>query len=235
MAQSSPFESLHTQLGACFGEFDQWRLPQHYGDSAVEKQALQAGCAAFDLSSFGRIQVRGPDADKAVGSVIGANTLPDIGLWSMATYNDNQTADNYPIRIAATEKGFLLLTRPADRKALQQRLDQEANSSGWNVKFVDLTEKTGMLGIYGPNAYTAIDSILPFDLSGLEPGSVTEMTYVMITVTVLRGSWLNIDGLELICPASVAPMAAGAIVKYHQRQGIVPAGMLCLQEAMACV
>ncbi|MBN1818691.1 MAG: hypothetical protein JW828_15120 [Sedimentisphaerales bacterium] len=235
MAQSSPFESLHTQLGAHFGEFDQWRLPQHYGDSGAEKQALQAGCAAFDLSSFGRIQVRGASAEEAIRAVIGNGALPETGTWSTAVSDVGQNGVRRPVRIASTEKGYLILTCPADRHILRERLEQEVKHSGGGVKIVDQTEKTGMLGIYGPRTYTAIDSILPFDLSELEPGSVTEMSYLMITVTVLRGSWLAGDGLELICPASVAPMAAGAIVKYHQRQGIVPAGMLCLQEAMACL
>ena len=54
----------------------------------------------------------------------------------------------------------------------------------------------------------------------------------MISVTIIRSGWLGIDGIELLCPASVAPMAAGAITRYRDRYNIIPAGMDCLQTAM---
>jgi hypothetical protein len=55
----------------------------------------------------------------------------------------------------------------------------------------------------------------------------------MISVTILRGGWLATDGLELLCPASVAPMTARVFTKYRERANITPAGMDCLKRAMA--
>ena len=59
------------------------------------------------------------------------------------------------------------------------------------------------------------------------------MSFFMISITIIRGAWTDDDGIELICPASAAPLAAGAVAKYHARENITPAGMDCLLDAMS--
>jgi len=54
----------------------------------------------------------------------------------------------------------------------------------------------------------------------------------MIPLTMIRGSWLGGDGVELICPVSAAGLAAGAISKYRDKANITPSGMECLADAM---
>lgn len=62
MAKVSPFETVHKQLGARFGEFDGWTLPADFGDVQVETEALRSHCAVVDLSSFGRLSIKGSGA-----------------------------------------------------------------------------------------------------------------------------------------------------------------------------
>ena len=40
MARPSPFQVVHEKMGARFAEYDGWRLPKDYGDTAAERQAL---------------------------------------------------------------------------------------------------------------------------------------------------------------------------------------------------
>jgi len=100
-----------------------------------------------------------------------------------------------------------------------------------DVEIDDLTEKTAMLGVYGPRSIDAVGNILPFEVSGIEEYELTEISFFMINVVAIRGSWVGIEGMELLCPASVGPMAIGALEKYHKRENITPAGMDCLETA----
>jgi aminomethyltransferase len=65
----------------------------------------------------------------------------------------------------------------------------------------------------------------------MEPQSVKNLSIFMMTITVLRGSWLGVDGIEIFGGATACKLAAGAIEKYHKREHITPAGMECLEIA----
>jgi glycine cleavage system aminomethyltransferase T len=75
--------------------------------------------------------------------------------------------------------------------------------------------------------------VLPFDIDHLDHGEAAKMSFMMLSFTLIRGSWLAGEGLELICPAAAGSLAAGAIAKYRHKHNITPAGMACLQTALA--
>ena len=89
-----------------------------------------------------------------------------------------------------------------------------------------------MLGLYGPKAFDSMRGVLPFDIDHLDRGDVEKMSFMMMNFTLLRGSWLNAEGLELICPAAAGPLAAGAVAKYRHKHNITPAGMDSLNKAI---
>ncbi len=225
MAKSSPFESIHKQLSANFAEYDGWRLPKDYGNPAAETAALQQSAAAFDLSSFGRFGVSVSAAQALTGLIPPSVVLPDDGTWIRTTLNSS-----HAVRIARIRNQFLVFSLPSMRSSLFDTLTKQVTPTGGSVN--DLTEKTGMLALYGPTAFASISKIIPLDLSDLRPGCVVTHSFFMISVTALRGSWTKRDGLELICPTSAAALAAGAIAKYHKQQNITPAGMDCLMRAI---
>ncbi len=218
-------------MGANFSEYDGWCLPKDFGDPAAERAALENGCAAFDLSSFGRIAIKGDGAEQAVGDVVDAQTpLPSDGQWVWAKL----TPANKCLRIGRVKGGYLVLTPPAQRQEILAAVQGSADEKQLTgLSIADLTQKTAMLGVYGPRAAEAVNNILPFDISAVEPASITVMSFFVISITIIRGAWTGGDGIELICPASAAPMAAGAVAKYHERENITPAGMDCLVDAMS--
>lgn len=235
MAKSSPFEVIHERLGATFAEYDGWRLVKDYGDEASEQRALMEASAAFDLSSFGRITVTGGDSWKLIDSLLaGKSEEPKENSWIWSVAAEPGGAGGYVLRVGRMGQSYMLLTRAGDREAVYGLVSSQAVGGRFDeVKVTDITEQTGMLGIYGPGAFESVRKILPLDISGLEAGDVMKISFFMISITILRGSWVGLDGVELICPASVGPMAAGAVAKYHKRANITPAGMECLEKALS--
>jgi aminomethyltransferase len=228
MGKSSPFESLHLQLGATMKDYDGWRLPSGYGSIEAERQALKSHCAAFDLSGFGRVSVKGPDATGTLEKM-GFSNLPPR---ASQTWNWVKTGSQR-CRIAALQSEYVVYSIPGADLASQLR--NLAEKGRLDVQIADLSEKTALLGLYGPQAFTSMSQLLPFDIDEMEPGAAMPMSFFMINFTLLRGSWLDGEGLELMGPISTAGLVGGAITKYHKKYNITPAGMECLLSAMGRV
>lgn len=228
MTKISPFHQIHQNLGAAFDEFDGWHLPRDFGSPQTEQNAILNHCAAVDLSNFGRISVKGdwqPLLDKA-------GIRPSVplaeGRWCWAAQNGQSH-----LRIGKIGSEVLILTLPGRDRTLLSRLRQIADALNPPPAVLDLSDSTGMLGLYGPNAFRSAARIVPFELEELQPEGLMKISLFMFNLFVLRGSWLNSDGLELLCPASAGTLAAGSIAKAGQKYNITPAGMTAFRELLA--
>jgi aminomethyltransferase len=227
--RKSPFNVVHQQLDANFGAFDGWSLPADFGDMDTESKALADSCAVVDLCSFGRIQISGDSAKEAINSLFSTekgNVRPDSWAWAKPVGSDNDS----PCRIFRLNGDYTLLTQPDQAETLCKWVES-ASKDG--VSVTNVTTKTAMLGLYGPKAFDSMRGVLPFEIDHLDRGDVDKMSFMMMSFTLLRGSWLDAEGLELICPAAAGPIVAGAVAKYRHKHHITPAGMDCLRASMA--
>lgn len=206
-------------------DYGGWRLPSGYGSIEAERQALKSHCAAFDLSGFGRVSVKGPDAAKLLGQM-GFSDLPFRASQEWKWVNNG--SQRY--RIAALQSEYVVFSMPGVE--FISKIRNLAEKSNLDVQIADLSEKTALLGLYGPQAFTSMSNLLPFEIDEMEPGAAMPMSFFMINFILLRGSWLDGEGLELMGPVSTAGLIGGAITKYHKKYNITPAGMECLLSAM---
>ena len=221
----SPFESVHEMLGANFAEYNGWRMPRDYGDIEAEKTALKSESVSFDLSSFGKITLKGKDSRKILENLIIDSKTPFDEEWTWAKVAAHGSKE-LNIRIGYINGIYYVFTMPADRQSV---LEMIKNAPGDTI-IDDITEKTGMLALYGPGAVKAASNILPFGVSDIDEEEMMSVSLLMMQITILRGSWVGCDGLELLCPKSACGMAAAAVAKYRKKEHITPAGMVSLLE-----
>jgi len=224
----SPFNVVHQKLDANFGIFDGWSLPADFGDTGAESKALSESCAVVDLCSFGRIQISGKAAKETINTLFSAENgkiRPDSWAWAKPIDYNGKTL----CRIFRLNGGYTLLTQPSQTDSLCQWVQSAAEEG---VSVTNVTNKTAMLGLYGPKAFDSMRGVLPFDIDHLDTGDVEKISFMMLSFTLLRGSWLDTEGLELICPAAAGPLAAGAVAKYRHKHNITPAGMDSLRRAI---
>ena len=229
MLKTSPFDSVHRQLGARFSEYAGWSLPADFGNPQAESQAISEHCAVVDLCSFGRLSLKGDRAKEVLSGVFSEKSgrfSADSWVWAKGTFDGSDVL----CRVVRLNGDFIILTPPESIETVKKTLESASNGS---VSVVDMTEKTAMLGLYGPSAFDSMRGVLPFDIDHLDAGEADKFSFFMIPFTLMRGSWLGAEGLELICPAQAGPVAAGAVAKYRHKHNITPAGMDCLLGAMA--
>jgi aminomethyltransferase len=225
MIKQSPFEQVHLQMGAQMKDYHGWRLPSQFDTMETEQQALENHCAAFDLCSFGRVGVKGADAAKVL-EMMGFTDVPRQASqqWNWVK-NGSQ-----PCRIAAMQNEYIVFSAPGHE--VLEKLRKLTSQNHSDVQITDLSEKTAFLGLYGPRSLDSVSGLLPFEIDELTPGSAMPVSFFMMNLLLLRGSWLGGEGLELMCPASAAGLVGGAIAKYRKKYNITPAGMDCLMAAM---
>ena len=228
MLKTSPFDSVHRQLDARFGDYAGWSLPADFGDHQAEARAIDEHCAVVDLCSFGRVYLKGGNAKDVLNSVFTEKSggfVADSWVWAKGSFDGG----NVLCRTVRINGDFIVLTPPESKETVKKTIESAANGS---VSVADMTEKTAMLGLYGPSAFDSMRGILPFDIDHLDAGDADKFSFFMVSFTLMRGSWLGGEGLELICPAQAGPLAAGAVAKYRHKHNITPAGMDCLLAAM---
>lgn len=227
MLKSSPFESVHRQLDARFGEYAGWSLPADFGDPTAEADAITSHCAVVDLCSFGRIIVKGTGAADVLDRVFSEKSgsyLDETWVWVKGDVSGEVIC-----RVVRMNGDLIVMTPPEKTENVYEALETASDGA---VSVTDMTEKTAMLGLYGPNSFDSMRGVLPFDIDHLDVGDVDKMSFFMISFTLIRGSWAGGDGLELICPVAAGPVAASAVSKYRHKHNLTPAGMDCLQAAM---
>jgi aminomethyltransferase len=232
MANTTPFESLHKTFGANFGNYHNWTLPSDYGDIATESEKLYSDCAAFDLSSFGKIEITGADTKKLIDAVTANNINITTGKWQWGIVCDDKGDLLDLLRIVLLPNVAVLLTSPPKRDMVVNLLNQCVEKLGLsNAQINDQTEQLVMLGLYGPNSGDVLAKMLPLDISDLSPGDAKTISVMMLNATIIRGSWLGCEGYEVITNAQAASMAGMMVGRFKESGIVTPAGMESLQTS----
>ena len=179
----SPFHEHLKARGACFGETAGWERPNWFagpgqtpeytyswkrqnwfGNAAEEHRAIRTGVGMYDMSSFGKILVQGPDAEATLNRICGADVaVPARRIVYTQFLNEKGgiEADVTVTRIA--EECYLVVTPAA---TLQADLDWlKRHSAQARVTCTDMTAAEGCLAVMGPKARDVLAAVSPHDWS----------------------------------------------------------------------
>lgn len=190
-------------------------VPRHYGDPAAEYRAAQQGAVVVLRNHEGRVRAVGRDRLDLLHRM-STNALNDLPV-GQARFTVLTTAIARMVDVLwVLNRGetVLALTSAARATAVRRWL---AGYIFYNdqVKFEDAGAELGQLGLYGPQASTAAEALLP-GAAALEVNHFLEQDEWI----VLRGRPLAGDGYTVIAPAEQIP----ALWERAVAAGAVPAG-----------
>ena len=232
--RAGPLDAEHATRDAALGQFYGWERPLYFGQApaklsfgkpewhdivAAEVHAAHHEAALFDLSSFGKIDVQGPDAEafmchvcagfmaRAPGSVIYSAMLNARGTFEADITTQRLARDHYRVftGTASIRKDLARMRRHAD---------------GFDVTLGDVTEDFAQIALMGPNA-AEIAAKAGADLYDLAYFKHASADFCGHRVTAARMSYVGEAGWELTCPADQAPSIYGELAGYGAR----PAGL----------
>ena len=235
---------LHNEFekdNAYMGQFYGWERPLYFNASKppwltfnkpdwfenvrAEVQAAHTQAAVFDLSSFGKIDVRGPDAEiflmrtcagyvnRSPGSMIYSAVLNQRGTFESDVTAQRIAENHYRLFVGtqSIKKDLAWFSRAAAGIEHKQKYD---------IVISDVTEIYATLALMGPGASTVAAS-LGAQLENIGYFKHAESTMAGIPIRAARLSYVGEAGWEITCKSKHVK----SLYKALQKEGVKPAGL----------
>jgi 4-methylaminobutanoate oxidase (formaldehyde-forming) len=246
----TPLHERTSAAGAVFGEAVGWERPNWYATEGIapeyaysygrqnwfdlaaqEHRAAREAVALFDLSTFTKIEVAGPDALSVVSQVCTADVDVAIGkvvYTLMLNAHGGIALDGTVTRLA--DDRFLVIT-PTMYAARTLSLLQRS-ASGAAAAVFDATSGMATIAIMGPRSRDLLQRISRSDVSGeaLPWGRSTQIEVARGQALCLRVSFVGELGYELYPTADLAVDVYDAIIEAGQDLGLRHAGYHALDS-----
>lgn len=209
-----------------------WTRPPSFGLVAEEARAARERVALFDMSSFGKIDVRGRgalaflqklaanDVDRPVGSIVYTQLLNRKG---------GIESDVTVTRVAENEFRIISGTSFVSSDLGWMQLHQPDDGS---VVIEDVTDRMGCLGLWGPQARKVLQAVSSTDVSNAAFPYMTARAVDIqgAAVWAQRVSYAGELGWELYILPADACAVFDALMEAGRQHGIRPAGYKALDS-----
>ena len=221
--KTTPLHALHRELGAKMTPFAGYDMPVSYpsGILAEHKQCREAA-ALFDVSHMGQLRLIGPDAAKALETLVPVDVV-DLGIgkqrYGLFTNSNGGLLDDLMITRRKSGDGseLLLIVNAACKDADTRHL---VTHIGHRCTVQPLPDQA-LLALQGPRAFRSLGTLNP------EVATLTFMTggsFMLAGVDcfVTRSGYTGEDGFEISVPAEAAEKLARALLALPD---VKPAGL----------
>ena len=245
----SPLHQTLLDEGACFGEVGGYERPNWFARDGAEAKyvysykrqnwfefyasehlAVRESLGIFDMSSFAKFEVSGPDAQAALQYISAADMNVEIGKVVYTQWLDERGGINADLSIAKIDhQRFWVVTGIAsfnrDWWHLKKRLSGD-------VTLTDISQDYACLSLQGPNARQALAKIVDIDVSaqGFEFGVGRFGKIAGVKTWLQRLSYVGELGWELFVPAAQAVQVFRAIQQAGAEFDICNAGLHALNS-----
>ena len=182
-----------------------WGRQNWFENSAAEHRAVREDVGMYDMSSFGKLRVEGPDACGFLNHVCGAQMDVPAGKIVYTQFLNNTGGIEADVTVTRlTENAYLVVTPAATRQADQVWLNRHLGDR--RAVITDVTAGEAVLAVMGPNARRLLQSVSPADFSNeTNPfGTAQDIEIAMGTARVHRVSYVGELGWEIYIPTDQA-------------------------------
>ncbi len=228
MPKRTPFYDFHVKAGGKLVDYAGWEMPLLYRGIVEEHEQTRNSGSIFDVSHMGRLHFTGKDAATFLNRVITRNVSEQrVGQsrYSLVCNEAGGTMDD--VIVSRDEKHWLMVCNASNREKLFNYFNELGKTSGLDFEMSDQTAATAMVAIQGPKVIEKVGGVLPVDVKALKRYQFETGSVMLVKFTVFRSGYTGEDGVEVIIPSKIAPMAIKMIGGGSDRPdaSIKPAGL----------
>ncbi|MGB7159255.1 MAG: glycine cleavage system aminomethyltransferase GcvT [Tepidisphaeraceae bacterium] len=208
MLKRTPFYDFHVAAGAKMVDFAGWEMPILYRGIVDEHEQTRKSGSIFDVSHMGRLHFTGRDAAAFLNKVVTRNVSEmQVGQsrYSLVCNEVGDVLDD--IIVSRDAKRWIVVCNAGNRERIVKHFNEVRRKVDLDFDMADQTEGTAMIAIQGPKVIERLSGVLPVDLKGLKRYGFVTDSFMLINFTVFRSGYTGEDGIEMIIPAKMAPMA----------------------------
>lgn len=226
--KNTPFTEKHQALNAKMAEFAGFNMPISYTGINDEHAAVRNNAGVFDVSHMGEFMVKGPNALELIQRVTSndaSKLTAGKAQYSCLPNYEGGIVDDLLVYCIEENKVYMLVVNAGNiGKDWKWISDLNVN----NAELEDISDKTCLLAIQGPNATKILQTLTEIDVLNLkyytfEKGKFAGVDNVLISATGYTGA----GGVEIYFEDKdgAADKIWNAIFAAGATQGIKPIGL----------
>ncbi|MGH2985593.1 MAG: 2Fe-2S iron-sulfur cluster-binding protein [Solirubrobacterales bacterium] len=228
-AKRSAVHGRHRELGGNVLWAGDWRRPYDYGDPNAETMAVHEGAGLIDVSTLGKLIVRGPEAD-AFLNLLYPNRFDNlkVGRVRYGVLGDDAgriTDDGTVCRL--DDRSFYVTTTSSGADAVESWFAWWLSEWDLDVHLTDVSQGLAAFNLAGPRSREILSGLTDLDCSNDSfaylDGKRTQVAGV--PCLLLRIGFVGELGYELHCPAALAEHLWDSVLEAGEPHGIRPFGL----------
>jgi sarcosine oxidase subunit alpha len=234
-AKRSALHGRHRELGATVKWAGDWRRAYDYGDPAAEALAVQDGAGLIDVSTLGKLLVRGPEAGEFLGRLYPnrmSSLKPGRIRYGILTSEAGRITDDGTV-CRLDEETFYVTTTSSGAAAVEQWFSWWLADWRLDVSLTDVTQGVAAMNLAGPRSREILAGLTELDCSNEAFPYLDgqHATVAGVPCMLLRIGFVGELGYELHCPVPNARALWDAIAADGARPfGLEPQRILRLQK-----
>ncbi|KAE9631070.1 GcvT family protein [Parasedimentitalea maritima] len=203
-----------------------WKRQNWFENSAAEHRAVRENVGMYDMSSFGKIRVEGPDAEAFLNYVCGANLSVPAGKIVYTQFLNASGGIEADVTVTRlSETAYLVVTPSTTRLADQTWMMR--HQGDYRVVLTDVTAGEGVLAVMGPRSRELLQRVSPGDFSNaVNPfGTAQEIELGMGLARVHRVTYVGELGWEIYVSSDMAGHAFETLSEAGHDLGMKLCGM----------
>ncbi len=224
----TPLHRKHLELGAEITDSNTWRRPRLYRDAQREAQAVRNGVGIIDISTLGKLDVRGRDSpallDKLYTHHFSTLEVGRIRYGLLCADNGTIMDDGTVTRLA--EDRYFVTTSTAGVETVEEWFKWWMAGEDTCAHVTNVTSGYAVINVAGPKARDTLKKLTDVDVSPrafrymrAKEGEVAGAPSLM-----LRIGFVGETGWELHFPAEYAERVWDALMDAGEEFGIAPFG-----------
>ncbi|NHQ73913.1 FAD-dependent oxidoreductase [Roseovarius gahaiensis] len=203
-----------------------WGRQNWFPNAAAEHAAIRTGVGLYDMSSFGKLRVEGPEAEAFLNHVCGADMSVPAGKIVYTQFLNPRGGVEADVTVSRlSETAYLVVTPAATRLADETWLRRHIR--GRMVVITDVTTSEGVLAVMGPKARDLMHAVSPNDFgSAAHPfGMAHQIEIGMGLARAHRVSYVGELGWEIYVSADMAAHVFETLIEAGADHGLKLCGL----------
>ncbi len=223
--KSTALEKKHIAFGAKMIEFAGYNMPVSYTGLNDEHATVRNAVGVFDVSHMGEFILKGDHALDLIQSVTtnDASVLTDGKAQYSCLPNGKGGIVDDLLVYRIDSKTYLLVVNASN---MQKDWDWISSHNKWNVDMKNISEKTSLLAIQGPQALDTLQKLTAVQLKEIPYYSFVKGEFCGIeNVVISNTGYTGAGGFELYFDNEHAEKIWDAIFEAGREFGIKPIGL----------